>query len=153
MVLQNLVYQFFFKVKLKNLLKHNASNMYGSDLSHLKSMLLCVSIIIKFSNMRYTNSNDISMMLSEIFLNGLTTPRYVKYKNWNTNNNMTASILSFCPKNIANTINMYFLTKLTNRNNLDMVSLAYGHTLFNINIYYWLTCSCLIWYHWRTQHW
>ena len=119
--------------------------MYGNGCCHL--------IITKNNMMEYTDSNTISMILSILLLNGHATPKYVKYMNWNMNSNMTASIPSFCPKDIVNAVNMYFLIKLTDKNALDMFFLIRTHSLLNINIILWLTCYCLKWCHWIIHHW
>ena len=122
--------------------------MYGNGCCHCVLMLLDVSTIIKLSMIKYTNSNDISMILSNILLNGLTNPKYAKYATCNENRNMTASGPSCCPQIIVKAVNTYFLIKLTDRNDLNMFGPQYGHSLYNINIYNQLTCcSFRMWYH------
>ena len=78
---------------------------------------------------KYTDSSDISMMLSMIFLNGLTSPKYAKQIICKINNNITASSPSCCPKIIANAVNVYFLIKLINKYDLDMFGPKYGQNL------------------------
>ena len=127
--------------------------MYGNICCHPKLSSDSVSTETNINMMKYTDSNDISIMLSIMFLNGLTSPKYAKYANCNMSNNMTASCPSFWPQIIANAVNMYFLIKLTDKNNLDVFLLARGHSLYNISFIVKLTYSCLMWHHWRTQHW
>ena len=91
--------------------------------------------------MKYIDSNNISMMLSIMLLNGLTSPKCTKYATCYINRNMIASGPFCCPQIIANAENMYFLIKLTDRNDLDMFLLTYGCSLHNINTLVKLTCS------------
>ena len=112
-----------------NLLLHKTSKMYGNSCCHPKLFLDCISIITNINMMKYIDSNDISMMLSIMLLNGLTNPKYIKYTTCNMNKKITASGPLCCPQIIVNVVNMYFLIKLTDRNDFDMFSLKYGHIL------------------------
>ena len=114
---------------------HSINNINGNVCSHFDFFPDCVSNINKINIIIYTDSSDISMVLSILLLNGLTSHRYIKQKNCKMNSNMTASGPSCCPQIITNAVNMYFLIILTDRYDLEMFGPKYGQNLWNINIY------------------
>ena len=111
---------------------HSVSRMDGRAFSQFNHLELCTSIRIRFKIMKYMDSRHISMILSMLFLNGLTKHKQTKYQSCKINNSITAFGPSCCPKLIAKAVNMYFLIELTDRYDLDMFSLKHGHTLLTL---------------------